>query len=48
MGTDRSLPGPLDFGMHYPWTCSASAVECRDHIIVEYREYYYHVIMYRV
>ena len=53
MGTDRSLPGPLDFGMHYRQalrilnhpiflrvkledSCSASAIEYRDHIIVEY------------
>ena len=59
METDRSLPGPLDFGMHYRYTLrilnhsiflrvivedsySASAIEYRDHIIVEYRNYYYH------
>ena len=26
--------------------CSASAIECRDHIIVEYLEYYYHCYYY--
>ena len=65
MGTDHSLPGPLDFGMHYRWTlrilnhsiflrvkledpCSISAIEYRDHIIVEYRDYYYHYYYYYV
>ena len=55
MGTDRSLPGPLDFAMHYRQTlrilnhsiffrlkledsCSASAIEYRDHIIVRGEE----------
>ena len=63
MGTDRSLPGSLDFRMHYWQTltflnhsiflrvkledsCSASAIEHRDHIIVEYRDYYYHYYYY--
>ena len=59
MGTDRLLPGPSDFRMHYRQTlrilyhsiflrvklensCSTSAIEYKDHIIVEYRDYYYH------
>ena len=50
MGIDRSLPGLLDFGMHSIFLrvkledpCAASAIEYRDHIIVEYRDYcYYH------
>ena len=63
MGTDRSLPGPLDFGMYYRQTlrilnhsmflrvkledsCSTSPIEYKDHIIVEYQDYYYHYYYY--
>ena len=56
MGIDRSLPGLLDFGMHSIFLrvkledpCAASAIEYRDHIIVEYRDYCYIMNnMYRV
>ena len=28
MGTDRSLPGPLDFGVHYPYTLRRRLLFC--------------------
>ena len=57
MGTDHSLPGPLDLRIlnhsiflrvKFEDSCSVSAIEYRDHIIVEYRDYYYYYCCYYV
>ena len=52
--TKTKLYGDKSFAARAPrlWnalpvnSCSASAIEYRDHIIVEYREYYYHCYYY--
>ena len=51
MGTDRSLPGPLDFGMHNRWTLRTLShsiflsVKLEDSCSASAIEYTYHIVV---